>query len=1001
MTQLAIVVFACTSKERYKNEVVASCKTWVQTAIKNNIPITFYIGNESQPVKEFTNISPLLNFHIVPHCLDDHKSASTKQWYGIHHSFKEYNPDFLYIIGSDTYPFIESLLDLLKDYKCEERLYIGGHGDVGRVPNCQDFYFHSGGAGFLITRPIIKQIVGEEWHIKMASVCAKMAMTGQLVTNVDGNQQLIFPYQYMLVACDVSLAWLVTVQFTNVKVINHSDKFYACNIFGEPCHKNDIDLAKVVVVHFMTPELMMYAYDVERTIIKKLREDKLKNEKKIKNDEHPEKIMNEKKKAEITNEDEYEIKKGIKDDNEKETKEDITEEVKEEIKEEKNENLITLVTCFFNLHKYSAAVRPPEFYYAKGLPLLQTPLPMVVYCDEESYEPLLKMRPKNLWNITQWKVQSLKSFKTFQWEEQVRKNREICWATRDDRAPVESHLLVNSKGEMVEGVILENPFYTRYFGWIDFGITNSGCTSTFNYQHFISLLEKGLPEYGDSVAIQCMGDDIPNEMFNVDKLKEYWTSYRYLCCGNFWTCGIESGLEFAEQVYDAFVKHTQAGYGHGEEGIVYEVVNKEENFDLFSFRYGDYRQAIDNYAGVVCNPSYILNNLLPKLRAHGKHDRGYDCAVHFYQQWAQGLLNLSPDTMMRLLDDWWICAYYLQDLEIQYKLQPLIIVLQLCEKYPNVFGAEFNKNANHYITNYDYISLLLPPIKRRNHYLNIDQTEDDIELKQCCNYNKTNIDNIHNNEEVNCIDLLKIILGEQDDNANQILITNHDQQHLTWKSLIIRKNMVRPLHKACNIEDDYKEKNKLWLNNIDQVVYLYSIVENNFLEVESKTKYYLDKVLGIPSNLYQNWSLIDNSYIHYLKTCINIVEMAQAKGWKNVWIHHSNTVFTTIQLQHWQSFINSFSSTTYIKNPIDLVLLTNFNNNNSENKNNSLIIDEQIICIYFKGNIAMDKLPKSFIIYKNFYQDFILQVNLYIQNNICTTLNGKNILCSNKSLIML
>jgi hypothetical protein len=322
---------------------------------------------------------------------------------------------------------------------------------------------------------------------------------------------------------------------------------------------------------------------------------------------------------------------------------------------------ITLVTAFFNLNKSNPQVLATSEYYKHARWIMQINLPLVVYCDEETVQPIRAMREEyQLLDKTDFKVQHLREFKLFQlFEEKVRENRARFWATRDARAPVESHLLCNSKMQMVSDTIERNPFQTEYFGWLDFGLAKCGCTQNgaFTPERFTKMLQETsvLEQIGDRVALQVMGD-VPASLYQDDQLYQYYSSYPWIVCGNFWTCGTLSGLLLASKVLDIFERHTRLGVGHGEEPLFAELLDQEP--ELFHCRYGDYQDVLINYGGPKQNVDYILSHVLGKLREHNKHWRGIQCAKALWRQFQIGALPMSSQQVMQLCVDWFICAYY-------------------------------------------------------------------------------------------------------------------------------------------------------------------------------------------------------------------------------------------------------------------------------------------------------------------------------------------------------
>src|SRR5207249_3122900 len=82
---------------------------------------------------------------------NDYTSVSHKQNKGLKYIYDNYNFDFVYCCGTDTYINTEKLLLYMKKFNPNDKLYLGGHGwhvNLGK----KDLYFHSGGSGFVLSR---------------------------------------------------------------------------------------------------------------------------------------------------------------------------------------------------------------------------------------------------------------------------------------------------------------------------------------------------------------------------------------------------------------------------------------------------------------------------------------------------------------------------------------------------------------------------------------------------------------------------------------------------------------------------------------------------------------------------------------------------------------------------------------------------------------------------------------------------------------------------------
>jgi hypothetical protein len=181
-------------------------------------------------------------------CLEDVQSATTKQFRGLKWMVQNCPAQSYMMFGSDTYPNIPNLLVMLDKYDLKTDLYIGGHGESRhggyRQVGTENVYFHSGGAGFILTRPAAEKIARftEEILFAWPHIC------------------LIGGVNYLAPACDVNIAYFCA----RLDIGPAFEKyFYGCNyqgieIGGRPCCPVVTD--KICSCHHMTPKHMRDYY---------------------------------------------------------------------------------------------------------------------------------------------------------------------------------------------------------------------------------------------------------------------------------------------------------------------------------------------------------------------------------------------------------------------------------------------------------------------------------------------------------------------------------------------------------------------------------------------------------------------------------------------------------------------------------------------------------------------------------------------------------------------
>ena len=126
----------------------------------------------------------------LPGVKDDYLSASYKQFLGMKYIYENYKTKFIICCGTDTYLNIPKLLLYINTFDYNDCLYIGGHG-CNRQIGGKNYYFHSGGPGFIITYNCLKKIYNllDNLMEKWINIC-----------NIDKMQRRI-------PSCDVAISY--------------------------------------------------------------------------------------------------------------------------------------------------------------------------------------------------------------------------------------------------------------------------------------------------------------------------------------------------------------------------------------------------------------------------------------------------------------------------------------------------------------------------------------------------------------------------------------------------------------------------------------------------------------------------------------------------------------------------------------------------------------------------------------------------------------------------
>jgi hypothetical protein len=304
----------------------------------------------------------------------------------------------------------------------------------------------------------------------------------------------------------------------------------------------------------------------------------------------------------------------------------------------------TLTTQYYSLTKYNGHSRSIEEHKATMEPLLKVPCYLVIYCDNIMKPIVEEMRSKyNLMNLTQIIVEELEDTWGGQFIDIVKKNREVYWPTRDERTCAENHVLQCNKYYFVLKTVDNNPFNTTKFGWIDgnIGVNGSKISEVYNNNTLLHILNN-LP---DKFHIQIL--NVCDKKFKLPENKrEYYTQYRYVVCGSFFTFSPKYGVNILKRHMEVS-KHTMImGYGHADEMTFLEIL--DEFYDDIHRGYGDYRQILDNYFKPVKNMVYIYWNIVMRYFNFGYYRECIDVCKSILSSYDSFENEINYDMYLRI-----------------------------------------------------------------------------------------------------------------------------------------------------------------------------------------------------------------------------------------------------------------------------------------------------------------------------------------------------------------
>jgi len=278
----------------------------------------------------------------------------------------------------------------------------------------------------------------------------------------------------------------------------------------------------------------------------------------------------------------------------------------------------TIVTMFFNLKNLkdsTPSTRPMEFYIKNCIHVLKLKYPMVIFCDEETYEPLKNIRNTQVDSTeipTEYIIKNIQEYEYYKlnWKI-IKENREI-YPCFDNRSSA-SYLLMG----MFKPVALciahtKNFFNSEYYAWIDIGCN-----------HIVRKLDEYAPlmvENPNPKISPCYIHYRSHE--ELKDIKKFVISG---CCGIATTAfTVEASYVYRlyNSMFSVFHEHLYNNVGHSDETVLTYCYDKFP--EIFNIYYGDYYSIFTNYHKPIEDRDTIKRLFINEAINKGRQDLADD-----------------------------------------------------------------------------------------------------------------------------------------------------------------------------------------------------------------------------------------------------------------------------------------------------------------------------------------------------------------------------------------
>jgi hypothetical protein len=276
----------------------------------------------------------------------------------------------------------------------------------------------------------------------------------------------------------------------------------------------------------------------------------------------------------------------------------------------------TVVTMFFNLKNLvdsSSETRPVEFYIKNGVNVLKLQYPMVIFCDDTTYDILKTMRDSSVDpNIykTMYIKKNIVEYEYYNNCWSIINNNRVANGYPGDKRNTVSYFLMGMFKPLAFAIAHKHNFFnTTHYAWIDFGCNHI-------VRDFSQYVNDMLDNPNPKVSSCYIHYRSKNELSNMREFMRYGGP-----CGMASTAyTIEASYvdKFYTSMFAIFYEKLYKMVGHTDETVMTYCYDRyPEIFDIY---YGDYYSIFSNYKKPTQDIHTIVNCFIKNAANNNRLD---------------------------------------------------------------------------------------------------------------------------------------------------------------------------------------------------------------------------------------------------------------------------------------------------------------------------------------------------------------------------------------------
>lgn len=313
---------------------------------------------------------------------------------------------------------------------------------------------------------------------------------------------------------------------------------------------------------------------------------------------------------------------------------------------------ITLITSCYNLSKFNYNKRPIDECINMMKELLQIPMNMVIFTENELFE-IIKAIRSPLDHMTIYIKREINKLELYKYYNDI-KIAKLASENINIRNRIPEHeIILGSKWKFLMEIIDMNPFDSNMFFWIDAHLGDKFRKITKNYYN--RILQRCLYKTNPNKFHIVVQNSFNKKYLLESNKKEYYSMRCYIALG-----GLFGGNgEITKKYMNKLLKHwiNDIKYGLlGDEMIMCHLIKK--NYKDIHYSYGDYHTLLDNFIEPKAELDYIYNLIIKQNCDLENYKETILCCKSVLCVIDKNKVNINYELYMKILLYYYLARYY-------------------------------------------------------------------------------------------------------------------------------------------------------------------------------------------------------------------------------------------------------------------------------------------------------------------------------------------------------